>query len=65
MSRILTSVDELDLEISVAYIALGSVRGRFERCPSAENQVRVDEAEAEMDRLLDQRLVVTQLNAAA
>ena len=65
MSRILTNVDELDLEISVAYIALGSARGRFDRCPSGENQHRVDEAVAEMDRLLDQRLVLAQLAEAA
>ena len=65
MSRIVTSVDELDLEISVAYIALGSVRGRFDRCPSAENQRRIDEATADMDRLLDQRLLLRQLADAA
>jgi len=65
MSPIVTSVDEIDLEISVAYIALGSARGRFDRCPSGENQHRVDEAAAEMDRLLDQRLVLQQLANAA
>jgi hypothetical protein len=64
MSPIVTSVDELDLEISVAYIAVGSARGRFARCPSGDNQLLVDQALAEVDRLLDQRLVVTQLNAA-
>ena len=64
MSQIVTSVDELDLEISVAFIALGGARGRFEHCPSAENQRRVDEAEAEVDRLLDQRLVVSRPTAA-
>ena len=63
MNPIVTSTDELDLEISVAFIALGSARGRFDRCPSAENQRRVDEAAAEVDGLLDQRLVVTQLTA--
>ncbi|WP_448627546.1 hypothetical protein [Geodermatophilus sp. URMC 64] len=65
MSAIVTSTDELDLEISVAFIALGSARGRFDRCPSGENQRRVDEATAEMDRLLDQRLVLRQLAEAA
>jgi hypothetical protein len=63
MSTIVTSVTELDLEISVAYIALGSARGRFDRCPSAENQLRIDEAAADMDRLLDQRLLLQQLAA--
>jgi hypothetical protein len=65
MSPIVTSVDEIDLEISVAYIALGSARGRFDRCPSGENQRRVDEAAAEMDRLLDQRLLLRHLADAA
>jgi len=65
MSTIVTSVNELDLEISVAYIALGSARGRFDRCPSGENQLRIDEATADMDRLLDQRLVLQQLDRAA
>jgi hypothetical protein len=64
MSPIVSCVDELDLEISVAFIALGGARGRFERCPSAENQARIDGAEAEVDRLLDQRLLVQRLTAA-
>jgi hypothetical protein len=65
MSPIVTSVDEIDLEFSVAYITLGSARGRFDRCPSGENQRRIDEAAAEMDRLLDQRLILQQLADAA
>ena len=64
MSPILTSVDELDLEISVAFIALGSARTRFDRCPSGENQGRVEEAAAEVDRLLDQRLALQDPRAA-
>jgi hypothetical protein len=64
MSPIVTSVDELDLEISLAFIALGSARARCERCPSGENQQRVDEAVAEVDRLLDQRLSVQEPRAA-
>ena len=64
MNRIVTGVDELDVEISVAFIALGAARGRFDRCPSAENQRRIDEAADEVDRLLDQRLVLRQLSAA-
>jgi hypothetical protein len=58
MSPSVTSIDELDLEISVAYIALGGARGVWSRCPSAENERRVDEAEAEVNRLLDQRIAV-------
>jgi hypothetical protein len=64
MSHLLTSVDELDVEISVAFIALGSARSRFDRCPSGENGRRVDEAVAEVDRLLDQRLILQQPRAA-
>jgi hypothetical protein len=56
MSPTVPTVHELDLGISVAFIALGSARSRFDRCPSAENEQRVADAEAEVDRLLDQRL---------
>ena len=56
MSPSVTTIDEIDLEISVAYIALGSARSLFGRCPSAENRSRVDAAETEVDRLLDERL---------
>ncbi len=55
MSPSITSIDEIDLEISVAYIRLGGVRVRWQRSPSAENARRVDEAQAEVDRLLDER----------
>jgi hypothetical protein len=58
MSPTITSVDEIDLEISVAYIALGAARSSFTRCPSAENERRVADAEAVVDRLLDARLAV-------
>jgi hypothetical protein len=58
MSPSVISIEELDLEISVAYVALGGARGVWNRCPSAENERRVEEAEAEVDRLLDQRLAV-------
>ena len=56
MSPTITSVDEIDLDISVAYIALGVARGAFSRCPSAENEQRVADAVAGVDRLLDARL---------
>jgi hypothetical protein len=58
MSPTITSVDEIDLDISVAYIALGVARGSFDRCPSAENERRVADAMADVDRLLDARLAV-------
>jgi hypothetical protein len=64
MSGIVTCTDDLDLEIAVAAVALSGARGRFDRCPSGENRSRVDEAAAEVDRLLDQRLVVAQLSTA-
>ena len=57
MSPTVTSLDEIDLEISVAFIALGAARSAFTRCPSAENARAVDEAQGALDELLDQRLV--------
>ncbi|MCW2634259.1 MAG: uncharacterized protein JWQ99_626 [Blastococcus sp.] len=56
MSPSITTTDELDLEISVAYIALGGARAVWERCPTGDNARRVVGAEAEVDRLLDARL---------
>jgi hypothetical protein len=56
MSPTVTSIDEIDLDISVAYIALGAARGAFTHCPSAENEQRVADAMAGVDRLLDSRL---------
>lgn len=58
MSPAITSVDEIDLHIAVAYVALGVARGAFTRCPSAENEQRVTDAVAGVDRLLDARLAV-------
>jgi hypothetical protein len=58
MDRSITCIENLDLEIAVAYITLGGTREIWTRCPVAENQQRVEEAEAELDRLLDRRLAV-------
>lgn len=55
MSPTITSLDEIDYEISVAYIGLGVARGAWQRCPSGENEAAVQHAEAEIDRLLDDR----------
>jgi hypothetical protein len=55
-----TCIENLDLEISVAYITLGGARQVWTRCPVVENQQRVDAAEAEVNRLLERRLVVQQ-----
>jgi hypothetical protein len=56
MTRTVTSIETLDLEIAVAYIALGVARGAWEHCPSGENDRRVAEAAAAVDALLDERL---------
>jgi hypothetical protein len=60
MSPTVTSIDRIDLDISVAYIALGVARSSFSHCPSAENERRVEEAEADVDTLLDARLAAAQ-----
>jgi hypothetical protein len=56
MGPTVTSLDQIDYDISVAYIALGVARSSWDRCPSAENARVVDEAESCVDRLLDERL---------
>ncbi|NEK57167.1 hypothetical protein GCU56_04675 [Geodermatophilus sabuli] len=58
MTRTVSSLDDLDLEIAVAYIALGVARSAQAHCPSAENTHRVAEAAAAVDGLLDERLAV-------
>ena len=64
MDHSFSCIENLDLEISVAYITLGGTREIWARCPVAENQRRVDEAEAEVNRLLERRLVVQLASAA-
>ena len=56
MTRTVPSIEALDLEITVAHIALGVARSAAARSPSAENARRVAEAEADVDALLDERL---------
>jgi hypothetical protein len=56
MSPTVTSLDQIDLEIALAVVALDVARSAFTRCPSAANQHAVDEAESAVDRLLDERL---------
>jgi hypothetical protein len=56
MSPTVTSLDQIDLDIAVAYIALGAARSGFTRCPSGENERLVDDAEATVNELLDARL---------
>jgi hypothetical protein len=55
MSPTVTSLDQLDCDISVAYIALGIARSSWERCPSSENAQAADDAESCVNRLLDER----------
>ena len=60
MSPTGTSLDQLDCDISIAYIALGVARGSWRRCPSAENARLVDQAESSLNRLLDERFAALQ-----
>ncbi|RFU18973.1 hypothetical protein [Geodermatophilus marinus] len=60
MTRTVTSLDDLDLEIAVAYIALGVARSAHAHSPSGPNTRRVEDAVAEVDRLLDTRLAAAQ-----
>ncbi len=57
MSTTVTSLDQIDLDISIAYIALGAARSAYTRCPSGENARAVDEAQSALDRQLDARLL--------
>jgi hypothetical protein len=56
MSPTITSLDQLDYDISLAYIVLGVARSAWTHCPSAENTRRVQEAEQAVNALLDDRL---------
>ena len=58
MDHSFSCIENLDLEISVAYITLGGAREVWAGCPVAANRQRVDEAEAKINRLLDRRLAV-------
>ncbi len=60
MSPTVASLDQLDYDISVAYIALGVARSSWDRCPSGENALAVDEAEGCVNRLLDERFAAQQ-----
>ncbi len=56
MTRTVTSIDDLDLQIAVAFIALGVARSAEAHSPSAANTRLVEEARASVDALLDERL---------
>src|SRR3954453_10606329 len=55
MSPTITAIDQLDYDISLAYIALGVARSAWIHCPSAENTRRVNEAEQHLGSLLAAR----------
>lgn len=56
MSPTVTSLDQIDLDLAVAFIALGVARSAAARSPSGDNVRAAAEAEAAVDRLLDSRL---------
>ena len=58
MYHALFCIENLDLEISVAYIALSGAREVWARHPVVENERRIADARAEVDRLLERRLAV-------
>jgi hypothetical protein len=60
MSPTVTSIDRIDTDIAVAYIALGVARSSWQRCPSTENAAAVDAAESCVNRLLDERFAAAQ-----
>jgi len=60
MSPTITTLDQLDYDISVAYIALGVARSSYQRCPSGENAEAVEAAERCVDGLLDERFAAQQ-----
>lgn len=55
MSPTITAIDQIDIDVATAYIALGAARHTWHRCPSAENARLVDRAEAEVNELLEMR----------
>jgi hypothetical protein len=56
MSPTVVAVDQLDLDLALAAVALGMARTRFDHCGSAENTRLLQEAQAQVDLLLDERL---------
>ncbi len=55
MSTPVVSLDALDLDLALASVALGVAREMWVHCASAANTRRLEEAQAEVDALLDVR----------
>ena len=55
MNSTVANLDQLDSDISMAYIALRVARASRDRSPNAENERLVADAERSVDRLLDER----------
>jgi hypothetical protein len=59
MSPTVTSLEQIDLEIAVAFVALGVARTAHAHSPSGENAAAVAAAERAVDRLLDARIAAS------
>jgi hypothetical protein len=55
MSPTVVNLDQLDTDISMAYLALRGARTSRDRSPNAENEGLVADAERSVNRLLDAR----------
>jgi hypothetical protein len=60
MSPTVTTLDALDTDIAIAWIALTAARRAWSRCPSGENERLVGDAEAALNRLLEERFATQQ-----
>ena len=56
MNATVIDLDQLDADISVAYLSLRAARTARDRSPNAENDRLVAAAERSVNRLLDTRL---------
>ncbi len=55
MNSTVINLDQLDSDISMAYIALRVARASRDRSPNAANERLVADAERSVNRLLDER----------
>ena len=59
-SPTITAIDQIDIDVSAAFIALGAARHAWTHCPSTENARLVTRAEADVNDLLDMRFASQQ-----